>query len=90
MLAGLCDDPAAWRWCSFKANAGLAPAPAFLDLTWREPFFGAEPAAASAAWRTHIAEQMARLDKLREFENALRRRAVLGSPGFRHRLEKGV
>jgi len=30
--AGHCDNPAAWRWGSYRAIAGLERAPDFLDL----------------------------------------------------------
>jgi putative transposase len=32
--AGLCERPEAWRWSSYAATAGLAPAPPFLALEW--------------------------------------------------------
>ena len=30
--AGLAADPAAWPWTSYRATAGLEPAPAFLQV----------------------------------------------------------
>jgi REP element-mobilizing transposase RayT len=30
--AGICVDPAEWRWSSFRATVGVSPAPAFLDV----------------------------------------------------------
>jgi putative transposase len=32
--AGLCETAEEWRWSSFRATAGLAPVPAFLDVDW--------------------------------------------------------
>jgi putative transposase len=32
VAAGLCEQPSDWRWSSYRAIAGLARAPGFLDL----------------------------------------------------------
>jgi putative transposase len=32
--AGLCTHPGQWRWSSYRATAGLEPAPAFLRVDW--------------------------------------------------------
>lgn len=32
--AGLCAHPREWRWSSYRATAGLEPAPPFLSLDW--------------------------------------------------------
>ena len=32
--AGICADPATYRWSSYAATLGLAPRPAFLDDEW--------------------------------------------------------
>src|SRR5262245_10943062 len=31
---GYVRGPAAWRWCSYRATAGLEPAPQFLRIEW--------------------------------------------------------
>jgi REP element-mobilizing transposase RayT len=51
--AGLCHEPAAWRWSSYAAALGWAPAPSFLDLPQVLRLFGLDPAVAR--------------DRLREF-----------------------
>lgn len=38
--AGLCAHPRHWRWSSYRACAGLEPAPAFLDRERALSFFG--------------------------------------------------
>lgn len=38
--AGYVKHPGEWRWTSYRATAGLEPAPAFLDLSWLRGFFG--------------------------------------------------
>jgi REP element-mobilizing transposase RayT len=32
--AGICADPADYRWSSYRASAGLAPQPRFLTTSW--------------------------------------------------------
>ena len=44
--AQLCQAPEHWRWSSYRAVAGLAPPPAFIDVEAVWPRFGATPAAA--------------------------------------------
>ena len=38
--AGLCSDPAEWRWSSYAATIGLADAPSFLTLDLARSLFG--------------------------------------------------
>lgn len=47
---GLCPLPDGWRWSSYRAIAGLEPAPAFLDTDETLGLFGRDPAAARAAF----------------------------------------
>jgi REP-associated tyrosine transposase len=46
--AGLCGAPADWRWSSFRATAGLAAAPRFLDVDGLLALFGVGRHAARA------------------------------------------
>lgn len=46
--AGLCSEPAAWRWSSYPAMLGLSPCPAFLTVSSILGRFGRERAAARA------------------------------------------
>ena len=56
--AGLCAAPAGWRWSSFRATAGRAPAPAFLAIADLLPYFGPAEEAARAAYRTFVQEPL--------------------------------
>jgi REP-associated tyrosine transposase len=38
--AGLCDDPAAWAWSSYRAIAGLERRPPYLCVDWVHSLFG--------------------------------------------------
>ena len=81
-LAGLVRDPAAWRWSSYRATAGTAPAPALLDLSWMQAPDGLALPAAQQAWRGPIAESLTALDAVRALEPMLRNRSILGSRDF--------
>jgi putative transposase len=54
--AGLCDDPAEWRWSSYRALAGKARGAAFLTIDWLLGQFAYERRHARAAFRTFIQE----------------------------------
>lgn len=49
--AGICDDPAEWRWSSYKASTGLENAPPLLAFGELLGLFGVEPGAAAASLR---------------------------------------
>jgi REP element-mobilizing transposase RayT len=82
VLAGLVEDPAAWRWSSYRATAGTAPAPALLDLSWMIGPYGSALADAQPAWRAHIAACLAERDKVQALEALLKNRSILGSREF--------
>ena len=42
--AGLCDRPEHWRWSSYRASIGVAPAPRFLAQQRLLSLFGIQPA----------------------------------------------
>jgi putative transposase len=48
--AGICLDPAEWRWSGHRATVGLDPAPAFLDVATTLALFGPNPDAARRAY----------------------------------------
>jgi REP element-mobilizing transposase RayT len=54
--AGLCLSPESWRWSSFRATAGLDPAPAFLEAAAILEHFGPDVARARARFRTFVHE----------------------------------
>ena len=49
--AGICDDPADWRWSSYEASTGLAKAPPLLALGELLGLFGIDPASAVRSLR---------------------------------------
>jgi putative transposase len=57
--AGLCTRPEAWRWSSYRASIGLAPAPPFLALGRLLACFGVEPGTAREAMRTFVEAALA-------------------------------
>jgi putative transposase len=52
--AGLCGDPAGWAWSSFRPITGLAPAPAFLDVSAALSLFGRTPEAGRAEYARFV------------------------------------
>jgi REP element-mobilizing transposase RayT len=57
--AGLVATPAAWRWSSYRATAGLELAPAFLTTSWLLEQFGADEGRARQRYRVFVAEGLA-------------------------------
>jgi REP element-mobilizing transposase RayT len=55
--SGLCAQPDEWPWSSYRACAGLEPAPALLALTDVLSYFGGESPEAMARYRELIASQ---------------------------------
>jgi hypothetical protein len=49
-----CDDPGGWRWGSYRALAGLEPAPDFLDAEAVHALFGPQRPDAQAAYRALV------------------------------------
>jgi REP element-mobilizing transposase RayT len=82
VLADLVQDPAAWRWSSYRATAGAIAPPPFLDLAWLiGPYAFALPQAQDA-WRAHIAEGVGEREKVRAFAGKLKNRSILGGADF--------
>jgi REP element-mobilizing transposase RayT len=54
--AGICSDPADWRWSSYRACVGLDFAPSFLAASEHLRLFGEKPAAARRAYRRFVAD----------------------------------
>lgn len=82
VLANLVQDPAAWRWSSYRATAGAVAAPPFLDFSWLIGTYAFALPEAQDAWRAHVAEGLADRAKLREIEDKLKNRSVLGGREF--------
>lgn len=51
--AGLCSDPAMWRWSSYRATIGLEPS-SFLAVHELLSFFGERPELARRRYRAHV------------------------------------
>jgi REP element-mobilizing transposase RayT len=56
--AGVVKDPAASPWSSYRATAGLTPAPGWLTVDWLLAQFGRTQRAAQAQYRQFVAEGM--------------------------------
>lgn len=50
LRAGLCARPEDWPWSSYRATAGLAPTPTWLDASWLLAQFDADPRRAIARY----------------------------------------
>jgi putative transposase len=57
--AGMCDDPAEWRWSSYRASAGFDEAPPFLALGELLGLFDVDPGKAVALYRDFIDQGLA-------------------------------
>lgn len=53
--SGLCAHPGEWPWSSYRACAGVAPAPSFLDVFGALSNFGDESEVARDRYCRHIA-----------------------------------
>ena len=53
--AGLVQDVADWRWSSYRATAGIAPAPEWLEVSWTLAQFG-KGAASRVGYRGFVAQ----------------------------------
>ena len=75
VAAGICDDPAAWRWSSYRANAGLAEPLGWHRADLLHGTMGALPGDAAALYRQMVVARV-------EWELARRSRAARGTdPG---------
>jgi putative transposase len=58
--AGLCAHPAEWRWSSYRAAAGLAPRPRFLNVRWLNVQLARRGSDTLAAYVRYVEEGLAR------------------------------
>jgi putative transposase len=58
VLAGVCSHPGAWRWSSYAATVGDAPAPPFLTTSVVLAGFTADPEDARADFRSLVAREL--------------------------------
>jgi REP element-mobilizing transposase RayT len=83
--AGMVRRPEDWRWSSYRATAGLAKPPAFLEVRWLWKCFSEDPSEAQAAYRRFVAAGR----DARPWDHA-RDRRWLGSAPFCRRMEQRV
>ncbi len=81
--ARLVAAPGDWPWSSFRATAGLAPAPAWLETEWTLDQFASSRGSRGQTFRAFVAEGAASgYSPWDQVEGQL----YLGSPAFRARL----
>lgn len=59
--AGICRDPGAWPWSSYRATVGLEPPPAFLATDWLLGQLGTVRPEAQERYRRFVADGLDRL-----------------------------
>jgi REP element-mobilizing transposase RayT len=74
--AGLCSQPAAWRWSSYRATAGIEPSrgPVYVDALLGH--FGSRQERAMTSYRAFVA------DALGTSSHVAPRRRFIGTPAF--------
>ncbi len=80
--ANLCDDPAEWRWGSYRALCGFEPPADFLDVAAVHGLFSVHREAAQRAFRQFVLSAIERLgsDPFRGQTPALQPRATREPP----------
>lgn len=82
--AGLAPSASDWPWSSFRATAGLAPAPHWLDTRWTLEQFASSRSSAGQAYRRFVADgTRAGYSPWAAVEGQL----FLGRAGFRARFQ---
>ena len=66
VYAGICDSPESSTWSSYRACAGLDPAPSFLAVDELLALFGSRPDEARAAYVAFVSEGHARWSDQRD------------------------
>lgn len=75
-----------WRWSSYRATAGLAPTPAWLETGWLLSEFSRQRQRAQAAYARFVTEGK----KQPPIWNALRHQIYLGTEAFVQRLQRKI
>lgn len=89
VAAGLVQDPAAYRWSSHRAYAGLTSCP-WLTTSFVMRMLGPGTAAADRQYRALMYETTADEDALRMVNGASRESQVLGDDEFASRVSAGA
>jgi REP element-mobilizing transposase RayT len=82
--AGLVDDPAQWRWSSYRATAGLEQAPRWLTTDAVLASFGRRKGEARAAYRRFVQEGIGG----EGIWSGLNRQVFLGDDRFVERMQR--
>jgi len=77
-------SPADWRWSNYRATAGLAPAPSWLETDWTLAQFANNRATAREAYRKFVAEGKGLPSPLVGVKGQI----YLGSPSFVNAMSK--
>lgn len=77
-------SPADWRWSNYRATAGLAPAPPWLETDWTLTQFGKNRTAARDSYRKFVADGKGLPSPLVEVQGQI----YLGSPPFVKAMSK--
>lgn len=84
--AGLVEDVADWRWSSYRATAGITPAPEWLEVGWTLAQFG-KGAASRIGYRGFVAQA---LGSGRSPWEELASQMFLGGDGFREQVQRMI
>ena len=85
--AGMVKAPGDWEWSSYRATAGIEPAPEWLDASFLLEAFGSRRAAAATRYREFVAEgNAASYDPWSQIVGQM----YLGSPAFAESARAGV
>jgi hypothetical protein len=84
LRAGLVGRARDWRWSSYRATAGAAAAPAWLQAGWVLGSFGGAPAAARRAYRRFVAEGVGAASPWQDLRGGI----WLGPEAFRARMQR--
>lgn len=76
--AGVAESPADWPWSSYRATAGVEPAPEFLQVDWVRGLLGARRATALRHYQSFVQEGMQAASPW----PALKGQLFLGGEGF--------
>ncbi len=85
--ARLVERAGDWRWSSYRATAGLAAAPDWLEVDWTLSQFARSRSAARAAFRRFVAQGQGQGRSGKEIEE-LEKSGVLGDREFRRGIEE--
>ena len=78
--------PDTYPWSSYRASAGLAPAPAWLSVDWLLSRFGKQRPAAQRKYRAFVAEGIGQPSPWEQVQGQV----LLGSEKFVERLQPGL